>query len=238
MNDAEPQGELYWCPADASGVILKGMSETTAKLDAFLETSAKVDFSCVGASTLNLVEAKLLKSDTKATALSCLAGVELFQAKYVRQLQKASSLLDQSQQRWLTKGISDWAKHVDGIAATTGRSDQGFDLYTFLYRRQMEGIQRRARWAGGKRRGTARAWFIALGKDLLNRIGEGLQAGRLSRWLIPRAEKPSGSLVPIGQRQIFETTLPKIVDQLADVIAPNAPSRSLGSFVIHGGCAN
>lgn len=155
------------------------------------------------------------------------------------ELDSVVSTLNPGQRGWLAKGLRDWtnyvAKATNWLAIEVDRSlDVGlFDLKTFLYRRQLRGMERGARWARWSK-GAVRAWLRRLGDRLLDRLAERLRSDNRPRVLLALLKAPPG-WAAARFRLDFQAGLPRMLERLSEVQAPNAPSLPSGHLTAPGG---
>lgn len=223
------------------GVELPTLDGLTTNLDSLASNMAKLDSLTLNTATFKSFDANLAKLDMRVlTTGNCGDLAAGFVPDYLKEFRRASSSLNQAQRGWLSKGLRDWnsyiAKSLNWLAIEVKKypDDGAFDLRTFLHRRQLRGLHRRARWAG-RSKGIVRAWLRELGEDLLSRVAAGLRTGSGSKALLSLLKAPPGWTAAIRLRLTMEAALPKILEQLAEVLAPNAPSISPEPLLVHGG---
>jgi hypothetical protein len=197
-----------------------GLVANFTKLDSMVFNSAKLD--SITANFTNL-DARVLAGGT------CKPFFPSYETE-VKAFRRASSSLQQGQRTWLAKGLRDWSSYVSDALARTAvevkrRPDYDiFDLRTFLYRRQVRGLQRRALWTGRTKGAAVRAWLLNLHDVLLSRVAAGLRTS-VPKVLLAILKAPPGWTTAARFRVVLESSIPKVLEQLAEVIAPNAPSR-------------
>ena len=152
---------------------------------------------------------------------------------------RAISSLNQAQRGWLAKGIRDWTSYasqaVNGLLIEVQRAPVGgpFDLRTFLYRRQLRGTERGTRWARWSKR-NVRAWLRRLGDALLEGLAERLSGDSRPKALLALLKAPPERAAARVYLD-FQITLPRLVERLSEVQAPNAPSLPPGHLTVPGG---
>ena len=225
MRDVDVIGSLRAaeeCRSAAS--MLESFSRNVAKVDSLVANTNKL--------ALGFTKSHLVASYVNGWQTKGLIGTEFngFLARHARDIDQISNNLTRSQLGWLTKGFRAWSAHAaDWLAIEVKRLPKGgFNLKGFLLRRQLEGLRRRANWAGRARRGRVRAWLLSLGKAAFGRIERGLRAGEHPlHFFAPPGVGPPGWFAIVPYRRAVEAALPKIIDQLAEVIAPTAPAPVL-----------
>jgi hypothetical protein len=204
--------------------MLEGFSRNVAKVDSLVANTNKL---ALGFTKNHLVANYVNGWQTKGLIGT---GFNGSLARHAREIDPISTNFTRSRLGWLTKGFRAWNAHAaDWLAVEVKRLPKGgFDLEDFLLRRQLEGLRRRANWAGRAKRGRVRAWLLSLGKAVFARIERGLRAGEDPLHLFaPPGVGPPGWFATVRHRRAVEAALPKIIDQLAEVIAPNAPAPVL-----------
>jgi hypothetical protein len=225
MRDADVIGLFETaeeCRSAAS--MLDGISNNVAKVDSLVANTNKL--------ALGFTKNHRVANYVNGWQAKGLIGTEFsgYFARHVREIDQISNNFTRSQLGWLTKGFRAWNAHAaDWLAVEVKRlPKRGFDLEDFLLRRQLEGLRRRANWAGRAKRGRVRAWLLSLGKAAFARIEQGLRAGAHPlHFFAPPGIGPPGWFATVRHRGVVEAALPKIIDQLAAVIAPNAPAPVL-----------
>jgi hypothetical protein len=140
--------------------------------------------------------------------------------------------LTQTQGGWLAKGIRSWASYVKGVTEPSWAEARPqapsvyLDLSAFLYGRYQETNRKRAKVGRrGVKSGVVQAWFDFLHQAVLPRLAAGVRPTALSRALLAVLGAPPGWAAAVRFRVVLETLIRRILEQLAEVIAPNAPSR-------------
>jgi len=147
--------------------------------------------------------------------------------------------LSQGQRGWLAKGVRDWSNYIanasNWLAIELQRTPVVglFDLKTFLHRRQLRGMERGTRWARWSKR-TVRAWLRRLGDALLERVAERLRGDSGPKVLLALLKAPPGWAAARFYLD-FQVTLPRLLERLIEVQAPNAPSLPPGHLTVLGG---
>lgn len=166
-------------------------------------------------------------------------SVEAWAAAYRNDCGRDFSTLNQAQRGWLAKGVRDWSNYIanasNWLAVELQRTpDLGlFDLKTFLYRRQLRGMERGTRWARWSKR-NVRAWLRRLGDALLERLAERLWGDSRPKALLALLKAPPGWAAARVYLD-FQIALPRLVERLIGVQAPNAPSLPPGHPSVLGG---
>lgn len=217
---------------------LDGFSKSLEKLDYFESTMEKLDFLTFNSSKLASFDAGFARYDAQVLKAGKYMD-SVVNSPDIVEFRRASSSLSQGQRGWLAKGLRDWSSYVDkalrwlAVEVKRHPSDGVFDLRSFLLRRQIQGLQRRALWANSK--GEVRAWIRELGMDLLARVAARLRTGAGPKVLLALLKSPPGWSVAVRFRLSLEATLPTIIDQLIQVLSPNAPSISPERLSVQGG---
>lgn len=217
-----------WDPLNGRRLsIFKGFDPP--KFDGLAVNSAKLDSVAFNFAKPDSITANFAKLDARVpTGGTCKPFFSSYETE-VKAFKRASSSLRQGQRAWLAKGIRDWSAYVsDALSLTAvevrGRPDYGiFDLRTFLYRRQVRGLQRRALWTGRTKGAAVRAWLLNLGEVLLSRVAASPRTS-VPKVLLAILKAPPGWTTAARFRVILESSIPKVLERLAEVIAPNAPS--------------
>jgi hypothetical protein len=197
------------------------------KLDGFAANAAKVDW-----------PAWTCEKIDRALGGSWQRPIETWAPPY-DDLDQTFTTLSKTQAGWLSKGLRDWSSYIAKatqwlLVETDGMSRLGlFDLKTFLYRRQLRGMERGTRWARWSKR-TIRAWLRRLGSALLVRLAERLRSERRPKVLLALLKAPPGWVATRFYLD-FQATLPRLLERLSEVQAPNAPSLPPGHPVVLGG---
>jgi hypothetical protein len=151
--------------------------------------------------------------------------------------------LRQSQRDWLARGIRSWAYEAEakGARETSSPNPRAREMYSdlghFLVRRGFESNQKRIRWVGADRRmGTLWDWFDYFHRTALPRLVSSLDPTALSRELLAVLAPPPGWTKATRFRVVLEALIPGTLEQLAEVIRPNAPSRR-ARHLLRGGTA-
>lgn len=223
-NDAVSDYLAACEPSRSAASILEGLSRNVAKFEGFATNMNKLTSDYISAWQVKDLSAR---------------GFDGYISRHARDIQQISTTLTRSQLGWLTKGFRAWNDHAaDWLAVEVKGLPTGvFDLETFLLRRQLEGLRRRANWAGRAKRGRVRAWLLSLGKSLFSRVAQRLaRAGAQPlHFFAPPGAGPPGWFATLRHRRAVEAALPKIIDQLAEVMAPNAPAPDLDLPTIPAG---
>lgn len=207
---------------------LDGFASNAAKLGSFAATAA--EFNSM-ASTVEKID-RLLGSTWKNSA-------DTWISTYNHDFNRAVSKMGQAQRRWLAKGIRDWtiyvAKATNRLAVEVDWSLEFglFDLKTFLYRRQLRGMERGARLARWSKR-AVRAWLQRLGDELLDRLAERLRTDSRPKLLLALLKTPPG-WAAMRSYFDFQATVPRMLERLSNVQAPNAPALPSGHPSVLGG---
>lgn len=215
------------------------------KFDGFTANTAKINSLGSCNEKINLIASNAAKIETFNTqpliAGICKTVLSDINSSYLKEFRQASAAITQAQRNWVGKALRDWNSHLDGLLARAAVEIKAypnsgvFDLRTFLLRRQMEGQQRRARWAGRSKGNGVRAWLLGLGYGLLSRVALGLRIVPTPKVLLALLKAPPGWTTAVCFRLTFEAALPRIVDQLAEVSAPNASFLLPGQPNVPGG---
>lgn len=201
------------------------------KFDAFMANSAKLDSLAFSSAKLDSFTANFSKFDVRSlSAGECTPNFASYEPDYFKAFQRASSPLKQGQRDWLAKGLGAWNLYITNALARVAVEVKAhpnygvFDLRTFLHRRQVLGMLRRARWARRSRRAAVRTWLLEVGDALLSRVAARLRNVSVPKVLLAILKSPPGWTTAVRFRIDLETSIPRILEQLAEVIAPNAPS--------------
>jgi hypothetical protein len=166
-------------------------------------------------------------------------SVEAWAAANRDDCERDFSMLNQAQRGWLAKGLRDWSNYISNASTWLAIELQRapnlglFDLKTFLYRRQLRGMERGTRWARWTKRNVS-AWLRRLGDALLERLAERLRGNSRPKALLALLKAPPGWAAARVYLD-FQITLPRLVERLIEVQAPNAPSLSPGHLCVLGG---
>lgn len=210
------------------------------KFDGLVSSAAKLDSFSANAAKLESFGANLAKLNARVLATGhCTDSIAGQAPDYFDEFRRASDSLSQAQRGWLAKGLRGWNAYLDksipclAVEVQWYPYDGVFDLRTFLRRRKIQGLQRRARWVR-RSRSAFFAWLRELSEDLLAHVAAGLRTGSGSK-VLALLKAPPGWTAAIRFRLSLEASLPRILEQLADVLAPNAPSLPRERLPVHGG---
>jgi hypothetical protein len=213
------------------------LGDNLTKFNSYFDTSAKLNSLAFNSAQFNTVDA----FDVKALTNRFDTTFADYTQHWVKDIQRSVSSLTAGQKGWLAKGVRDWSAYVSSslahqVVELKPHPDfQVFDLKTYLHRRQLRGIRRRAGWALLRKGIAVRDWLWGLGERTISRLAACARGESGPKLLLALLKAPPGWTRAIGARRALEAALPRIVEQIAEVSSPNAPSPSPGHLPLPGG---